>query len=103
MNRLLRLLPLLSLAACCSYDNQGDCTPEEREKVVERHLTETTPELVLEKDGVRLYRIWTIEPNAHNHWTHFTTPCGATSALIDYSCGKNCHNQVRSDVNGVGC
>lgn len=113
MNTKLRvaLFALMSLAGCCSDDDR-DCTVDElaakneQAAWVEKHTT--TPELVSETGGVRLYRIWTVEPSSglENHWTYFTTPCGDVNAELTWqeSYGKlseTRHQQLQTA--GGGC
>lgn len=84
-----RLSALLLLAGCCD-NNDNDCTVAElAQKNADRqywHQKATVPELVTETDGIKLYRIWTIEPSRlQDHWTYFTTPCGDVNAELTWN------------------
>lgn len=105
------ILMLLMLSACCSNDD-NDCTEEElAAKTAQRqywHEKETKPELVSVVNGIKLYRIWTIEPSSklENHWTYFTAPCGDVSAELSW---EEMHGKVTEQIHqqintaGSGC
>lgn len=90
------LLPLLLLAACCSENNQNDCTKDE----IAHHSEDRVPEFVSEKDGVKLY---VVKPCWSCYAVYFTTPCGDTQWTEDHPYGKGQHDYVQKHVNGSGC
>lgn len=105
----LGLLFILLISGCCQ-DNDADCTQNElidkKAQQESEHKLETTPELVSIQDGVRLYRIWTFEPHAKDHWTYFTTPCGDVSSVVEWQeqHGKTSSTEsIRAGSSGSGC
>jgi hypothetical protein len=109
MARRAAIAAALLLAACCSNDDR-DCTTDDlavknaRRQWVEQHTT--TPELISEQDGVKLYRIWTLEPQARDHWTYFTTPCGDVRGTVEWTerHGKASSTyDLNADTAGSGC
>ena len=95
------VLAALLLSACCSEDTQTECTQSQIADTKARNAP-PTPQFVAEQDNVRVYRIWTREPHADDHWTYFTTPCGDVSAEIEYLRGKS-RRDIPANVNGTGC
>lgn len=98
MKKFIIISVALILEACCDENHKRECTNDQLQELE----AEKSPVLISTTDGVKLYRIWTTEPEARSHWTYFTTPCGDTSATINFMNGKISQDMAIS-TNGSGC
>lgn len=89
------LFLLLMLSACCTESNKDDCTAKE----IANMQDEKMPQLLTEKDGVKVY--W-IKPCMGCNAVYFTTPCGDTSWDEHVSHGKT-SEEVPHQISGHGC
>lgn len=83
---------LLTIAGCDDSASSAYSDPD--------YNKEYPAQLVLVQDNIKLYRVWTREPEARNHWTYFTVPCGDVSNIVEFQSGKTMQ-QINTQVNGT--